>query len=77
MSILIVVELTCNRCERTGEHRMNRINIVTAEQFVHRRLAGWNVDPRGFAYCPECVEESGQRARRTVEMSTTADGGKA
>lgn len=63
MTVLLVIELTCDRCERTGEHRMDHVNVCTAEQFVQRRLAGWNVNPQGRALCPECVIASGGRPR--------------
>lgn len=55
MSVLVVIELTCDRCERTGEHRLDLANVVSAEQFVQRRMAGWNVNPHGRALCLECV----------------------
>lgn len=75
MSILLLIELTCDRCERTGEHRVDHANVVTAEQFIQRRMAGWNVGPHGRALCPECVTESGERARRMVQMSAASEGG--
>lgn len=77
MSVIIVIELTCDRCEQTGEHRLDRATVVSAERFVQRRLAGWNVDPHGRALCPACVVVTGNRARVLkigVPTEETSDG---
>lgn len=64
MSVRVVIEMTCDRCERTDGRRVDGVDVCSAERFVERRFDGWNVDPHGRALCPTCLTDAAKLARR-------------
>lgn len=70
MTVIVCVELTCDRCERTTDrHLHERVSSVTAEEFVRRVFHGWNIDPHGVTRCPECVQARADLARQITRRA--------